>query len=168
MELFSYHVIQAPFYSVAARLISSASLRRVPGLRHAECLLPMRMGHSVARPGRYRWTSLAFFGFWEGEAALEQFLESPPYAVFERPAHPYTRALIEATPSIRRREVEPPLEGELPNPTDPPSGCTFRTRCPIAEPRCGELEPPLALVGDSRRAACIKPMTARQVALSGT
>ena len=84
MELFSYHLIQAPVYSVAARLMSSSALRRVPGLRHGECLLPMQMGHSVMLPGRYHFGSLMFFGFWENEAHLDRFLESPPYSVFER------------------------------------------------------------------------------------
>lgn len=85
MELFSYHLIEAPLYSVAARLWSSAALRRVEGLRHAECLLPMRMGHAVARPGRYHFGSLVLFAFWQSEAHLERFLERPPYRVFERP-----------------------------------------------------------------------------------
>jgi hypothetical protein len=85
MELFSYHLIQAPVYSVAARLVSSAALRRVEGLRHAECLLPMRMGHSVVLPGRYHFGSLVLFAFWEDDAHLDRFLASPPYRVFERP-----------------------------------------------------------------------------------
>ena len=84
MELFSYHLIQAPVYSVAARLLSSAALLRVPGLRHAECLLPMRMGHAVALPGRYHSTTLALFALWDDESHLERFLEAPPYRVFER------------------------------------------------------------------------------------
>lgn len=84
MELFSYHLIQAPVYSVAARLLSAGALRRVPGLRHAECLLPMKMGHAVALPGRYHWTSLVLFALWDDEAHLERFLEAPPYRVFER------------------------------------------------------------------------------------
>ena len=78
--------------------------------------------------------------------------------VFSAPAHPYTRALIEATPSMRARASEPPLQGELPDPVAPPSGCAFRTRCPIAEARCAEAEPALAAVGNTRRAACIKPL----------
>lgn len=85
MEIFSYHLIQAPVYSVAARLLSYASLRRVPGLRHAECLLPMKMGHTVLSPGRYHLGSLVLFAFWEGEAHLERFLEAPAYRVFTLP-----------------------------------------------------------------------------------
>ena len=85
MQLFSYHMIEAPFYSVATRLLFSAALRRVPGLHHAECLLRMKMGHAVARPGRYQWNSLILFAFWESEVHLERFLEAPPYRVFKRP-----------------------------------------------------------------------------------
>jgi hypothetical protein len=85
MEIFSYHLLQAPVYSVAARLLSSASLRRVPGLRHAECLLPMRMGDAVASRRRYDFGSLVLFAFWEGEAHLERFLEAPAYRVFTLP-----------------------------------------------------------------------------------
>ncbi|MEM8664720.1 MAG: ABC transporter ATP-binding protein [Pseudomonadota bacterium] len=84
--------------------------------------------------------------------------EGPAEAVLSSPAHPYTRALQAATPSMKARASEPPLEGELPDPTAPPSGCAFRTRCPIAEPRCAEAEPPLEAVGEGRRAACIKPL----------
>lgn len=85
-QVFSYHVIQAPFLSVAARLLSSRALRRVPGLRHSECLLHMNMGHAVSSPGRYRWNSLVLFAFWEDEEDLDRFLDAPPYEVFERPA----------------------------------------------------------------------------------
>lgn len=86
MELFSYHLIQTPVYAVAARMLGSSALREVPGLRHFECLLPMRMGHPVSMPGRYHWGKLAFFGFWQSEAHLERFLEAPPYSLFERPS----------------------------------------------------------------------------------
>ncbi|MEM8663775.1 MAG: oligopeptide/dipeptide ABC transporter ATP-binding protein [Pseudomonadota bacterium] len=84
--------------------------------------------------------------------------EGPAAAVFSAPAHPYTRALLDATPSIKARSTAPPLEGELPDPTNPPSGCAFRTRCPRVEPACADGEPTLAAVGDARRAACIKPL----------
>ncbi|RMG15902.1 MAG: hypothetical protein D6729_11750 [Deltaproteobacteria bacterium] len=84
MELFSYHLIRAPVHQVAARLMNSRALRAVPGLRHAECLIPMRMGHPVLRPSRYHFTTLALFAFWNDEVSLERFLEAPPYPVFAR------------------------------------------------------------------------------------
>lgn len=86
VETFSYHLIPATVTSVAARLLSSRSLRDVAGLRHAECLLPMSMGYGVANPGRYHLRLLALFAFWEDEASLDRFLEAPPYRIFKQPA----------------------------------------------------------------------------------
>jgi oligopeptide/dipeptide ABC transporter ATP-binding protein len=79
-------------------------------------------------------------------------------AVYERPAHPYTRALLSAIPvpdppvqRARRRVV---LQGELPDPSRPPAGCRFHTRCPLAEDRCHEQQPPAVHVGTDQWAAC--------------
>jgi oligopeptide transport system ATP-binding protein len=65
--------------------------------------------------------------------------------LFARPRHPYTRALLSAIPipdpsAVRNRTL---LEGDVPSPAAPPSGCRFRTRCPYARPRCSNEEPPL-------------------------
>jgi peptide/nickel transport system ATP-binding protein len=57
--------------------------------------------------------------------------------LFTEPQHPYTRMLLDAVPDLalsgRRRK---PVEGEIPNPINPPSGCAFHPRCPLAMPRC--------------------------------
>src|ERR1700736_4176807 len=78
--------------------------------------------------------------------------------LFRAPAHPYTRALIAATPSIRlqKRSREMVLSGELPSPASPPSGCVFRTRCPHAVSGCAENVPVLREIASGRRVACLR------------
>lgn len=70
-------------------------------------------------------------------------------AVFATPRHPYTRSLLSAVPQIGGKRVTQEfwLEGEPPSPGALPSGCRFRTRCPLAEPICATEEPPLRPVG---------------------
>ncbi|UFN48028.1 ABC transporter ATP-binding protein [Roseomonas sp. OT10] len=76
-------------------------------------------------------------------------------ALYERPQHPYTRALLDAVPSADpARRVAPPPLGEPPDPAALPSGCRFRSRCPIAMPRCAEAEPTLLDLGGGHGAAC--------------
>ena len=78
--------------------------------------------------------------------------------IFRAPAHPYTRALIAATPSIhaRKHAADDVLKGELPSPAAPPSGCVFRTRCPHAIAACAESVPPLRELAPGRRVACLR------------
>jgi len=81
----------------------------------------------------------------------------PVEAVWQRPAHPYTRALLAAMPSSDpdRRTGTPPISGDPPNPIDPPAGCRFHTRCPYAEPLCAKATPKLtALDTMGHEAAC--------------
>jgi peptide/nickel transport system ATP-binding protein len=69
----------------------------------------------------------------------------PADAIFERPQHPYTQALLASRPSMdpARRIDEPPITGDPPNPIDPPSGCRFHPRCPFAERVCETTDPAL-------------------------
>jgi oligopeptide transport system ATP-binding protein len=82
-------------------------------------------------------------------------------AVFERPLHPYTKALISAIPvpdPVRERAREPiTLVGDIPSPSSPPSGCRFHTRCPFATELCAAEDPPLRALGEpgsSHQVAC--------------
>jgi oligopeptide/dipeptide ABC transporter ATP-binding protein len=92
---------------------------------------------------------------------LGRVMETAPRAdLFERPLHPYTRALLDSVPILdpvreRARPVAP-LRGEIPSPLDPPSGCAFRTRCPWAEARCATAVPPLESPDAARQVACVR------------
>mgnify|MGYP000930625939 CR=1 FL=1 len=79
--------------------------------------------------------------------------------VYHNPLHPYTRALMSAVPipdpDLEKNKTIQLLEGELPSPINPPSGCVFRTRCPIAGPECAKTRP--VLEGSFRHAvSCLK------------
>ncbi len=86
--------------------------------------------------------------------------------VFGRPLHPYSRALLAATPRVdekdRRRRI--PLAGEIPSPLDPPTGCTFHKRCPYMTDICSRERPPLRSLFD-RKVACHHAETVAQAPL---
>ncbi|MEM7491714.1 MAG: oligopeptide/dipeptide ABC transporter ATP-binding protein [Pseudomonadota bacterium] len=90
---------------------------------------------------------------------LGRLVEVAPAAdLIAAPRHPYTRALIASIPvpdPVRERaRKRPVLEGELPSPLDPPSGCVFRTRCPIAQSACAKTRPPLVAEAPDHLVAC--------------
>jgi dipeptide transport system ATP-binding protein len=82
--------------------------------------------------------------------------QAPRDVLFDAPLHPYTRALLSATPTVdpaaRRERIV--LRGELPSPLTPPQGCAFHTRCPQAMPVCRTQPPVLQPSGPSQRVAC--------------
>ncbi|EKP95411.1 ABC transporter ATP-binding protein [Thermaerobacter subterraneus] len=84
--------------------------------------------------------------------------EAPVEELFARPLHPYTQALMAAIPvpdPVRARRRERQLvQGEPPDPVNPPSGCPFRTRCPLAQARCAEEVPELRELAPGHRVAC--------------
>ncbi|MCU1418399.1 MAG: hypothetical protein JWP32_2573 [Schumannella sp.] len=90
-------------------------------------------------------------------ATAEQFVA--------RPLHPYSVALrasaLTPDPRIERHRESVVLEGDVPSPLNPPSGCRFRTRCPLAQKICEEIKPPLAPAGDGRMVACHFPGEAK-------
>jgi peptide/nickel transport system ATP-binding protein len=87
----------------------------------------------------------------------------PADEVYLRPAHPYTKGLLDsapvADPEAEQAKVKAGISGELPSAIHPPSGCRFRTRCPLAEDLCAEVEPPLRpFPGPGHMAACHFPL----------
>ena len=80
--------------------------------------------------------------------------------LYAEPAHPYTRALIRAIPALDpdAQGTSDSLEGDLPSPVNPPSGCRFRTRCPLADERCADEEPAMRPVGTGHYVACHYPL----------
>jgi peptide/nickel transport system ATP-binding protein len=84
--------------------------------------------------------------------------------IYSRPAHPYTAGLLAAIPvphpTLERSKRGVILRGELPSQMNPPSGCRFRTRCPLAEEVCAVEEPPMVRFGREHYAACYFPLEA--------
>jgi oligopeptide/dipeptide ABC transporter ATP-binding protein len=87
---------------------------------------------------------------------LGRIVESAPAdAFFENPNHPYTAALLREVPTIaNRRRAFSPIQGEIPSPLDPPSGCHFHPRCPFAMEICRREAPPLREIAPGHISAC--------------
>lgn len=80
-------------------------------------------------------------------------------AVMRNPAHPYTRGLLNAVPTLTRRNAPlTGIPGQVPNPARLPKGCAFADRCPSVAPQCREQEPPSTVIGPGRTVRCLLPM----------
>lgn len=77
-------------------------------------------------------------------------------AIFESPLHPYTKALFGSIPmpSVDKKQELVILEGSVPSPVNPPTGCRFHTRCPLVQPVCAEKEPEMRTMSKGRMVAC--------------
>jgi peptide/nickel transport system ATP-binding protein len=84
----------------------------------------------------------------------------PGEAVYRRPLHPYTRALLDSVPGTRTARAAGTIRGEPPSPVHPPSGCRFRTRCPRAAQRCADEEPAMRELAAGHCVACHFPLGA--------
>ncbi len=94
----------------------------------------------------------------------------PSDALYAFPRHPYTGALLAAVPvadPTTRRSERRLLSGDVPSPANPPKACRFHTRCPKAQERCSEQEPPLEEKGSGTFTACHFPLTREEVSAIG-
>ena len=94
-----------------------------------------------------------------GVMYLGQLVEmSEADEIYKNPLHPYTKALLGsvpiANPKLARQKEKSSIEGDIPSPINPPSGCRFHTRCPYAAPECSQVKPELVDVGGGHKVAC--------------
>lgn len=90
--------------------------------------------------------------------------DAPAKEFFARPNHPYTKALLAEVPDLSQRgKVYSAIEGEIPSPINPPTGCHFHPRCPLAFERCRKERPAMKMIGPRHRSACHLNETAPSV-----
>jgi oligopeptide/dipeptide ABC transporter ATP-binding protein len=129
--------------------VQASILALLNRLRHELDLTTIFVSHDLAV---IRQVSTRVVVLYLGAVVEDRSTES----LFHDPQHPYTRALMEAAPKlgVRKEPGSAAMAGEAPSAVDRPSGCRFRTRCPLAQPICAEIEPELRGPGDDGAAAC--------------
>ena len=80
---------------------------------------------------------------------------SPTDELYEKPAHPYTKALLDSMPGLAGRDNKLRLVGEIGSPIDPPVGCRLASRCPVAQEKCSQVTPELREISPGHKVACI-------------
>ncbi len=135
--------------------IQAQILNLMRNLQHEHNLAYIVISHDLAVV-RYLATRI-------GVMYLGKLVEvGPADDVYRRAAHPYTQGLIDTIPvpdpALVHGRRGQAVRGELPSAIDPPSGCRFRTRCPLAQQVCAELEPPMRSFGSGHAAACHFPL----------
>jgi len=136
--------------------IQAQVLNLMSGLQHELGLTYLFISHDLA--------VVRYLSDHIGVMYLGKLVEvGPAEEVYLRPAHPYTKGLIDsapvADPVAEKAKVRAGVTGELPSAISPPSGCRFRTRCPLAQEICAEVEPPLRPFSEQRHmAACHFPL----------
>ncbi len=99
---------------------------------------------------------VGYMSDWIAVMYLGKIMEyAPADSLFDHPLHPYTNALFEAAPRPGERQKLKPLAGDVPSPIDPPPGCRFQGRCPLAERRCLESEIELHEISPAHYVRCI-------------
>lgn len=89
---------------------------------------------------------------------------APSEQLFSKPLHPYTRALIDSIPEHQNKEKRlATIKGEIPSPSEPPSGCRFHTRCALATDKCKSEEPAFQFYGEGRQVSCHYPLVDEKV-----
>ncbi len=119
----------------------------------------LRLAHGITI--LYTTHDLATAGYFTDRMAvmyLGRIVEiGPTIEVLKAPCHPYTQALVSVAPvpNPRKRRKRMILQGEVPNPIQVPPGCRFHPRCPLAEERCKQSDPPFVEVTQNHKAACL-------------
>jgi oligopeptide/dipeptide ABC transporter ATP-binding protein len=122
--------------------------------RQKEALDSVAKAYSVIKQGKYYYDKDDFLAERKMSAKIVELASVDE--IFDAPLHPYTQALIASAPQMQpgAERDAPLLQGDLPNPASPPSGCRFHTRCPYVTDECRQVEPISQVLDGGRQVAC--------------